>query len=192
MSNLYKASITWVLLPLIVGVIVFALWFFTRMEILMQIGLLTLIGGLVSVAIGFSCLAIYLFQERDKNASSKTLRKKELLFGGLVIFDFLAAFIIICAAIYLETINTLIIKNQSPSIISNVTIKAPGVNIDTGPILSNKKVSLKFHVKGDGDLRFTATQNSIEYSGLIEGYVISGDKYILTVDDVNKYEVRKL
>ncbi|MBW8017196.1 MAG: hypothetical protein FVQ82_13515 [Planctomycetes bacterium] len=192
MSKLYRASIVLGALPLIVGSLVFVFWYFSMMRIFEVIGVFTVLGGLVSVAIGTICLVKFLFQQIDENAPSKILRGKGLLSGGLLASNFLLVVIIFFAVLYLYSTNILTIRNDSSSVISNVTITAPGVQLNTGAIKPGKKKSRRIRHKGDGALQFTAIQNDIEYSGVIEGYVIAGDKYILTVNDVNDFKVRKL
>ena len=192
MSKLYRASIVLGVLPLVVGSCVFGFWFFTMMRIFEMIGMFTVLGGLVSVAIGAICLVKFLFQQIDENAPSKTLRGKGLLSGGLLASNFLAAGIIIFAVANLYNTNIVTIKNNSSTAIDNVTITAPGFQVDTGAIKPGKKKSRRIRYKGDGALQFTATQNESEYGGVLEGYIIDGHKYVLTINDVNDFKVRRL
>jgi hypothetical protein len=60
-------------------------------------------------------------------------------------------------------------------VITNTVITAPGVDERIDSIDQNKKRTLKFHFKGDGQLLFRTIQDETEFNGTIEFYVTGGN-----------------
>jgi len=193
MNKLYRSSIFFGVAPLIIGTCVFALWYLTKVDVLILVGVYTIIGGLISVLVAAICLAIYLYRETQRKTSAKTLFKKGLLSGGVIIVNFPLAFILAFTAITIITSYSLTIRNNSSSTVSRITITAPGVSRIIEGVRPNEESTQKFKFKSDGVLRFSATHNENEFSGIIEGYVTSnmGGEPVLIIKDNGKYEVIK-
>ncbi|HDZ68993.1 MAG TPA: hypothetical protein ENH43_01040 [Phycisphaerales bacterium] len=95
MNKLYRISIAFGATPLVIGVSIFILWYFTRADFLTTAGLFTILGGLFFVLIGVVCLIIYLWCEARRKTSSKRLFKRGLFAIGIIISNFPAAFVIV-------------------------------------------------------------------------------------------------
>ncbi len=193
MNKLYRSSIFFGVAPLIIGTCVFALWYFTKVDMLVLVGIYTIIGGLISVLVAAFCLAIYIYQEMRRKTSAKTLFQKGLLSGGVIVVNFPLAFILAFTAITMITSYSLTIRNDSSSTVSKIAITAPGVNRIVERVWPNDEATQRFKFKSDGVLQFSATQNENEFGGIIEGYVTSGmgGESIIVIKDNGKYEVIK-
>ena len=193
MSKLHRSSILFGVAPLIIGAGVFALWYFTKADVLMLVGIGTIVGGLVAVLVAAICLVIYLYRETQRKTSAKTLLQEGLLSGSIIIVNFPLAFILVFSAITIITTYTITIRNKSSSMISKITITAPGVRRIVEQIPPNDEVTQKFKFWSDGVLRFSGVQNENEFIGTIEGYVTSGmgGESIIMIKNNGKYEVIK-
>jgi len=191
MSKLYRSSIFFGVAPLIIGLCLFALWYFTRADILIFTGMFTALGGLISVLIAIICLVIYLYKESQRQTSTKILFKRGLYSGGMIVANFPCAFILTYIVFVLFTTYSLTIKNNSSSMISKITITAPGVNKIFERVQPDDKIFKRFDFTGDGVLRFLATQDQNDFGGTIEGYVTGciGGGSVLVIKDNCEYEV---
>jgi hypothetical protein len=105
MNKLYRISIALGLAPLVVGISTFALWFYTKSELLEVVGLFIIIFGLVSVIVAAFCLIMYLVRGSLEKIPFKTLLKKGLLSGTIIISNFLVCHFIIASVITLPANN---------------------------------------------------------------------------------------
>lgn len=191
MSKLYRSSIFFGLAPLIIGTCIFILWYFTKVEVLITIGMLTILGGLVSVLIAVICLTIYLYKESQRQIPAKMLLKRGLLCGGLIAVNFPVALVFAYMAMVLLTTYSLTIKNSGSSIISKITITAPGVNEIFEQVQPGDDIFQRLDFCADGVLLFSANQNKNDFGGVIEGYVTGsgGGEAVLVIKDNGEYEV---
>jgi hypothetical protein len=195
-DRLYYFSLAFGASPLLAGVVVFILWYFTRDEILQFAGLLIILGGLICVLIASIYLAVSLYWESGVKTSSKIMLRRGLLSAAIIISNFPAAYMCTKAALYLTSLYTLTIENRSASTIETLTITAPGVNRKLTHIDPNETRTLKFGFK-EGALEFSARQNASQFSGLIDAIdthlpEMWADHTVLIIKDNSEYEVKRL
>ena len=160
MRKPYTVSIIFGSAPLVVGILVFALWYFTRADVLITAGIFTMIGGLFSVLIAVTSLVVFLWCQPQKKITGKVLLTKGVFSAIIIISNFPVAYFCASAAVNIMTQYILTIENQSISVITNVTILAPGINDQVESVKPNEKIVLKLNFKGDGVLEFEAKQST--------------------------------
>ncbi len=160
-KNSYSVSIIFGVMPLIIGSLIFALWYFIRSDILLAMGSYVIIFGLASVLIAFISLIVYL--KRNASAISRGMMfKKSFLLAMIIISNFVAAGFYALAVIYIMTTYYLTIENKSTSAVTNIVVTAPGCTNQIALIEPNGKELLKLSFQGDGTLDLKAKQNQEE------------------------------
>jgi uncharacterized membrane protein len=171
MKKLYPVSIIFGAAPLIIGVSVFIVWYFSKAEFLEIAGIFTILGGLVSVVVAAISLIIYLWYQSKKDKFGKVLFKKVALSADIIILNFPVAFICMVSALNILTAYVLTIKNNSELNIDKVQISAPGINNEIKLLKPGEEISLDLDFKGDGILEFAAMQEHKRVEGVVESYV---------------------
>ena len=195
MKRLYRISLICGATPLAVGITMFAVWYFTRWDSLISLGILAFYGGLVVFFLGITCLSIYLWREFRKNKSfSRQLKKQGLLSGSILFANFPIAAIIIALVIRIMTVFTVVVANNSEYIVDSFLLITPGVNVELGPIAPTKEAKHSFYVAGDGVLKFEAQQGSDKIEGIVEGYVTSsmGGYKRVTIEPAKSFTVEDM
>jgi len=191
MKKLYAASIIFGVAPLIFGIFVFALWYFTRADVLIMAGVFTIIGGLVSVLIAAICLIVYLWHQLRNGIAGKILLKRGVLTAIIIIANFPIGYFCSNAALNIITQYVLTIENKSTSVITGATIMAPGISKQFESIKPNEKIVLKLNFKGDGILEFEVKQGATDFGGVIEPYVTGslGGATTLIFENDGQYKI---
>jgi len=101
--------------------------------------------------------------------------------------------IVIVAAFLFNKMTTyyLTIENIGSSVMTDVTITAPGVTREINAMKPESQTTLRLSFKGDGPLEFMAKQNGVEFDGRIESYVTGNmdGATILRFENDCQYEI---
>lgn len=152
--------------PLVVGSLLFALWVPLRWDGLAIAGLLTIFGGVVSVAVGLVCLLFHVKTPAPAGRSGRA----SLTAAALLLINFPVAAALVFAANDLETRYWVTVENDSTEPIDSFVLHGGGVRVDVGaiPAGANKRVS--FHVRREGELLFEANTGRGKLEGVVDGY----------------------
>jgi len=194
MGRAYRYSIGFGAVPLIMGVTTFFLWYFTRTDWLMMVGLVTILVGLVCALTATILLLIYLYSQDKTKTPLRRIIRNGVVCGLIIISNFPAAYICVVQAGRIESQYVLTVKNDGASVLSNIIIKGPGINKVVRQIGPEQKRVLKFNFRGDGKLEFSAEHNTNVFGGEIEGYVTNGigGKATLVIKDNSQYEIERM
>jgi len=168
----YQISLICGLAPLCIGVFIFLAWLASGAYWLEWTGMVNLYAGLVLFCIGLISLAVYFYKAR-RNAI-RGYWKKSIVALLILLANFPVAAVIISAALYVASVSTVIIKNQSSSKIENIYLSEQGHVYEAGSVLANEKIERKFHFQSEGSIRYSFTRNDIKYEGIMFGYVTGG------------------
>lgn len=162
-------------LPLIIGVIIFGLWVWTRSDGLISAGIFTIYGGLASFALGSLSLFAYILAAKKSAELPRPLVWRSALKAGvLLLSNFPAAFAIVVAAILIEARYTVTIQNQTSSSATDLRIHGGGCDITISSISPHDSTSRSFWIQHDDSLKLSLMLNGQERTHTIEGYVTNG------------------
>lgn len=162
-------------LPLMIGVIIFGLWVWTRSDGLISAGIFTIYGGLASFALGSLSLFSYILAARKSAEFPRPLVwRSALKASALLLSNFPAAFAIVVAAILIETRYTVTIQNQTSSSATDLRIHGGGCDIAIANVSPHDSTSRSFWIQHDDRLEFSLQLNGQERTHIIEGYVTHG------------------
>ena len=188
MNIAYKIALFCGLAPLVIAAIILIGWFFTGSEEFLIAGIFNILGGLALFVIGCCCLIFYEYQSRQQH--KKSAWKKLLKPFLIMISNFPAAAGSIALVLYLATMSTITIHNQTQEFISAVefdisTVKQkPIIGIAPGEI---KKKRLFF--KGEGSLDYSFEFNGQIKQGEIIGYTSSNRGHNIEINISSNGEV---
>lgn len=187
----YKISIVCGVTPLLVGTSVFVLWLITQWTILEEIGIFTIIGGIVLFSIGAIALVLHTLGRNKTSEVRSSLCRENTRAAGILLLNFPVALLIVFLVSHIQSYYTIIVKNDSSYQIDNFVINSTGNIILVGIIPSRQSVKKKFKV-GEGRITFKASINGKVFEDTIEGYVSgSGDKKVVTIRQDQSYSIQK-
>jgi len=154
------------ILPAIIGILIFILWYVTKHEFFILSGMLFLYVGLASISVGIISSFIQLIKHKE----IKTF------FIGLSInlINLPIAFFLASTAISIITAYTIQFENKSSFQISNILLNGPSVKASVKSLEIGQLTKSSLHFKGDGKLTLTYVNNGISTTKTIEGYVTGG------------------
>jgi hypothetical protein len=170
---LYRIALACGLVPLVTGVGIFLLWLATGWVWLISAGFMTIFGGIVSVLIGAGCLVAY-FLRTSQDDLGEARRFKTLVAAVVLFANFPTAGVIASAAVYLPTVYTVTIDNQSTGSLEDFRLIGGGVEIGCGTVSPGKSIQQRFLIRQDGELVLRAIRNGEKVEGRVEGYVTNG------------------
>jgi len=172
MNKIYRISIICGLLPLFVGISIFCAWLVTRADWMQFAGALHLYIGLALFGIGTISLGVYFYKARKTGIGG--YKKKSFKALVILLANFPVAAAIICVVIYLESFHTVIIENQSSSIIEDISLSERGRSYQLGPVLPKEKYKKNIIFKYEGSVRYSFRKNGVKYEGIMFGYTTGG------------------
>jgi hypothetical protein len=186
MNRAYRNAVICGAVPLIVGVSVFLLWLVTRWDQLMMAGVATLYAGSFMLLVGVLELARYGWLGlKTPEFPHRKLRRTALGAAALLLLNPPVAAGLVYTAVFIETLYTVVVDNQTQRPLTGVRIFGSG-NCDEsiGTIAPGGKARRSFQIECEGALNFNATGGSTIYTGIIDGYVTSnmGGHTVVTVN----------
>ncbi len=181
-------------IPLIIGIVIFLLWLFTRGDWLMKAGIFTIYGGVGLFVVGAAALMNYFWTAwRNPDQSRKRLWLSSLACAALLFSNFVVAGGIVLAVIEIETRFTVEIRNDSTSPLNDLRIFGGGVDEEIARLEPGERLHRTLDIRNDGLLNFSASHEGSPIETILEGYVTqhqSGEKIVrikpdgsITVDD---------
>lgn len=169
-SRALVGSILCGLVPLFLGSLIFAAWYFTRWSWLELAGIWLLPFGSLGVVFGGFLLWGHWREER-KRVDRMGLRLRVVLVGVLLLGNFAVALFYTVAAMQIATRYTVQVENESGEVIESFVLTGPGVEIELGALKPGEKAREYLRFKPDGRLEFSFRQGKMETNGTLEGYV---------------------
>lgn len=193
-SYLYRVAMVFAAAPLVFGLFLFLLWLVSQDNDIALLGFLTIIAGLISVSVALVLFLVYLVIAIYRKMPTGRVIASFFFGLFLILVNFPIAFACISIADYIMSTYILTVENSSASGISDIHITGPGIDTQIGTLNPGETQVLRFHIKGDGELVFSANASGNELSGIIEDYVTggpiaSGDKKLIFTNN-NEYEVK--
>lgn len=173
MTRWLRAAVVLGLIPLATGMSIFLLWLLTRWDWLMLAGIFTIYGGVACVTGGLVCLIAYaVLARRTSRAGNVTWRVVAVAF--LLLVNFPVAGAVTWGAVYIETLYTVEVRNETSSPIERLAVSGGGVEVIFGDILPGTSRRTRFHILHDGSLTYRFRHHGEERHGVVEGYVTNG------------------
>lgn len=167
----YRCAVLCGIIPLTFGIMIFLVWWRTRLPWLMNAGLVNIVAGVLIVSFGLLCLARFWMVAPS---TPKTLRK---LLSCLALFasNFAGAGVIIIMVMATVTGFAVEIRNHSQDTIHNAELVGGGCRFVFDHTIPPGGTSRRIHwVKHDDEeLIFTATGNDRSYRESFAYYVTS-------------------
>lgn len=178
---LYKASLLCGLAPLVTGSSIFALWYATRADVFVTLGLFTIASGVCLAGIGFLCLTLHLVRRRRRGDAWPALLKQGALPSGVLLANIPACLLISGLALHLLTSYAVTLHNKSAVAIDRFVLSGPGVYEEWEGVPAGASRSARMAFTHDGALAFEAAVGTRRYDGTVEAYVTRGSGGAATV-----------
>lgn len=193
MNRWLKAALLLGIVPLAIGIAVFATWMITRADWLMGAGMITICVGIANVAMGLVCLCVYLWQARRASLSWQNLAWRVTLVLAVYVAGFLAAGRVAVEAVRMSSPYTVTIVNRSSLALESAQMEGGGVNVEIGMVPPYETVRSEFRIKQDGELILTARQGDRSIRLTIEAYVTSRttSKMVVTIEPAGAITVTR-
>ncbi len=188
MKILWTIAILCGALPLAAGIAIFILFYFFQTAWLVSAGILNLEVGTISVAVGLLCLTIYAGYLYKKSIFKEN-GKKIIRTYALLLANFPVALILVSAGSDLMSVSTVKIQNNSSSAISDISLQGPVSRHDIGMVSPKKEKTDKIHIKGEGSVKYTVSIGTKTESGVLFGYITSGQWQSATISVDEKLNV---
>jgi hypothetical protein len=174
-TSLYRiAQVCWAA-PLVFGVALLVLYAITFERRLPTLGLLTLLGGAVMLFVGLvSLLTFKGLLPRCAPDVRATWSKRSSVLLVLLLLNIPASIACALAGLHLMSRFPVTLVNASSAAITDITVTAPGETVQIARLDPGEKRRVLLRVTADGEVTFSATQNSAPLSGIASGYVTSG------------------
>jgi len=160
-------------LPLALGVLDFALWYVTRLEWLMFMGINIIVAGLVLLGVGAIALGTFVFlgwRVQLQGWLARATNLAALLFSNLGV-----AGLLIYAAEALVSQNTVVVTNGREEGVY-VQLTAPNGEVQSfGPIAAHGREERSFRFRGEGEVRYVVLGSGLSpQKGIAFQYVTNG------------------
>jgi len=174
--------------------LVFVLWLVTRADPLPMVGMYTIYGGLVAVALGFACLCVHVARSRiTRHLSWGAAARECVLPLSLLLINFPAACGYTWTAIAIETRYVVTVTNESSFTVNGFVVRGGGCEADFDVLLPGERRSRGFHIQHDGDLQYEGAVGGTQVHGVVDGYVTPGlgGRMNILIRSQESVEVRK-
>jgi len=162
-------------LPLGVGCLTFGLWMLLRLEGLMAIGVLTLVGGTGCFLGGTLSLARYVILSRREPARAHPRWRVRAAFAGVLLaVNWPAAGAIVVAAQAVHSTYRVEIRNGLEAPVTDIRLLLGGTHTSLGDLAPGARRTISFRDWGEGGLDIRAAVNGAPVSGTVDAYVIQG------------------
>jgi hypothetical protein len=157
-TYLYRAALLCGALPLLTGISVFSLWAITRWSWLGEVGIYTILGGLLLFVLGTGMLLAFWRESRRSPAySQRQLWLRTLVAASLLLSNFPAAAAILGGTGYLAMRYVLVVENTSPLPFRDARMSGGGNTLELGTIPPGGSVRRSFSAREEGSLELSGT-----------------------------------
>ncbi len=175
-----------------IGVAAFATWYFTRLGFLMLVGIFTIYLGVVCVIAGLIALLVY--EYRCLRAGDKPDAKKGVFPLVVMLLNFPLAILIVSVSLNLMARYTVTVVNETGFDVNNISFVGPDIEVDTGPVKSQKSRTVTMRFETAGSLRYHGSFNAQEVDGIVAAYVAKnrgGNTLLIIREDSIEIKRRK-
>lgn len=159
--------------PLTVGVSTFLLWLPSHWDVLMPIGVLTIVAGTGLFPVGIFCMMRYVVRAKE-DAPEDRIGRNAVIAAGILLLNFPAAGAIVVVANELRSRCTVSVDNLGDQAVESVHILTNGTLAEAGSIPPGGRSILKFRVPNDCTIRYRILRNGKVFEGIVEGYADVG------------------
>jgi hypothetical protein len=160
-DRMYRTSILFAIMPLVLGVCIFVIWYYTRSESLELLGMVDILAGLASVGASFLCLVSSTVMKTKEKVPAKKLFGSTLVVLLIIVPDFLVAGAFVgCAEDLSRQRYTLYIENDSDSPLREITISGGGAERAMERIEPRETAIISLSFKSRGSLAYSIRQDS--------------------------------
>lgn len=171
----FRVAIACALVPLLIGLCVFAGWLVTKSEWLMVAGIFDIYLGVALFFVGAICTAVYFVTaRRSPGPSTKRIGLRAALCACLLLVNFPIAGSLAFAASHIFSAFNFTIENESEKILTDVEVSGPGVKLSFSCVPPEGFVEGTMHFDNDGEVRLLATFDGEQHNEIVEGYVTRG------------------
>ncbi|MDX1402349.1 MAG: hypothetical protein R3245_10535 [Kiloniellales bacterium] len=164
-----KMAIACGLTPIVLGTAIFAAWLRNDSDVLEVIGLLTIFGGVVVVAIGIVCLVTFGIKAREKATVNRTGTTAAVAVLALN-FPLCAFYVYIAFA--MESAYLVTVVNRSDLSIENLMLTDPrGHRFQASSVGPGRVHRLCPHFSGEGAVNYSFELDGEVRTGILIGYL---------------------
>ena len=180
---------------MVTGILIFILFYLTGARWLMDAGIVTLYAGTLAVIVGFCMLTIHAVRLFRNGIFSQNSRK---IFLGYVLLlsNFPIAAILCVASVNVTATSTVLVSNMSPFLIQEVVLIGPSgrEQYHILKIPAGKSKKDRFHIEGEGGVKFEVVIGTKTESGTLFGYITSGMSQSATIfiDEKSRVTVKEV
>lgn len=169
MRNWYRASLYCALIPFFIGLAIYIAWYLSRAGWLELAGVYNIWLGLLLFGLGLGCLVVYVVKARRSGAPRYWKRAGVALMLLLVNFPF--TMILLSSVFYQMGTSTLIIDNQTSSVISQLSLTQREKVYSLDDVAPNSRLKEDFHFPYEGSVDYAFELDGVRQSGIAFGYV---------------------
>ena len=168
---MYRIAVICGATPLFLGLSIFLLWWWTRHEMLIVAGILTIYLGTAVVFLGTVALLRYAWTALRSDAPEGSTWRAIVGAGALLFINFPAAAAVTAAAIAIETTYWVVIHNRTEAAFDGVRVFGAGYEAQWGRLEAGQQMKRSIRPAADGPLSFAAISGEREYTAEISPYV---------------------
>ena len=172
-DKLFLGALWCWILPLVLGILVAALSYFTVWSQLIAVGLVVIYAGSLLAVVGLILVTVYLvLLVKHKLYAGKISR---IITGySLLLLNFPVAFFLMLFAYSALGQSDVAVKNNSLHSVNVMVIGPDGNQYDFGEVYPGKARQKRFRIKGEGQVNYEILVEGKVYSGVLLGYITSG------------------
>jgi len=167
----YRASLLCGFAPLITGITIFVSWLITRVYWLEIAGIFIIIAGLVLFILGLLFLGAYYFKGKSNNSVSF---KRVATSLAILVLNFPVAMFAVTTAINIMSTYSIMVKNNTPQVISDFTLIAKNKQYEFPVIKPQETITKDINFKHEGSVNYRFTFENEVQNGVMFGYVAAG------------------
>lgn len=159
------------MLPLALGVAVFAIHYHTRAAIWLTAGGVVVLIGLAMVLLGAFAIVRYVKCARSTEENRGAVNKNAAFASMLLLSNFPIACLCIFVAVVRMSVERITLTNESSIALHSIQVTWPHGELDILELLPGQSTQMELMIDADGAALFTATHGDHECDGTLLGYV---------------------
>lgn len=159
------------MLPLALGVAVFAIHYHTRAAIWLTAGGVVILIGLAMVLLGSFAIVRYVKCARSNKENRGAVNKNAAFASVLLLSNFPIACLFIFVAVVRMSVERITLTNESSIALHAIQVTWPHGEMIIPELLPGQSTQMDLMIDADGMALFTATHGDHECGGTLLGYV---------------------
>jgi hypothetical protein len=159
------------MLPLVLGLAVFAIHYYTRAAIWLTAGGVVILIGLAMVLLGAFAIVRYVKCARSNKENRGTINKNAAFASMLLLSNFPVVCLCLFVAVVRMSVERVTLTNESSIALHSIQVTWPHGELDIPELLPGQSTQMELMIDADGAALFTGTHGDHECGGTLLGYV---------------------